>query len=74
MLSYFNFLLHYILELRDLLSKMLEPDKDRRIDLSGILVHPWVSEKGKNPVLPSTPDILTHDMRQSVSGSTFGGG
>lgn len=53
-------------ELRDLLSKMLEPDKDRRIDLSGILVHPWVSEKGKNPVLPSTPDILTHDMRQSV--------
>jgi len=48
--------------LKDLLSKMLQKDPDKRITLPEIKEHPWVTENGTNPMLSTEKNCIYEEI------------
>jgi len=65
-ISHEHLLLKISADLKRLLLLMLEPDKEKRITLNGVITNTWVTENGKYPLLPSAPVIITHSTREKI--------
>jgi serine/threonine protein kinase len=48
--------------LRDLITKLLEKDPDKRITISGIKVHPWVTRNGEHPMKADPLEVWVTDQ------------
>jgi len=51
-------------DLKDLLSKMLQKDPDKRITIPDIKTHPWVTEHNTNPMLSTEENCIYEDITE----------
>jgi len=51
-------------ELKDLLSKMLQKDPDKRITIPEIKHHNWVTENNKNPMMSTEENCIYEEITE----------
>lgn len=55
-----------LIDCRDLLRKLLEPNPQMRAPLLDVMEHPWITAHGTMPLAPNAEQLMDEQLRDKV--------